>query len=525
MEEIGRRFEGALVLTERESKGVRIRASAVQSALRCKFALVCRVATPRVFRRQSFIDLFTRLWGGDDGVTISDMEDDRFLARFVSEKDMKRVLDREPWDFDKSLVLLGALRDEGSVTDVTLVSSAFWVQIHGVPVRLRSPEVAEDIGGEVGQTMEIGRAGGGSDCVGRFLRVRVRMQINVALLRRTVVSFPGLDAFEVDFKYERLPEFCQECGLIGHPTRVCDERLGIRNKKPEERPYLLSLRADRDLHGKRLGFRVGRDRSGEGGSGSDASDSTGGAFTRSAGESSGVRWRAPEKQDSGQFLLEGPLIDTASSPCKSEEVKIKSKGVLIAENFAARQCVMRGENAGKRAARVLFPEENDLVSMDVVPVVETTTVELSKNLSLKVDGVDTSITDVKRLGQLLRSEFTGEGSLGGKAPRGQEDTMLFQSGPALRLDVVPVPFKMGSVSGRSGGEKSKSGRKVVKVSSRRTQQLGDVKPEVTMSGVSEGGKRKLEEKMDVVQMQTKKVMLSTSVPEVVGAVELPHHEQ
>lgn len=242
MEEMGRKFAGTLVLTKRESKGVRIRASAVQFALRCQFVLVCKVATPRFFRRLSFIDLFTRLWGGDVGVSISDVEDDHFLARFMSEKDMKRVLLREPWDFDKSLVLLGALGNEGVVIRVALLSAVFWVQIHGVPMCYHTPEVAEDISGEVGQLVEIGRGGGG-DCVDRFLWVRVRMNVTLPLLRCTVVNFSGVGDITIDFKYERLPEFCQECGLIGHPTRVCDERLEIRNKKVEERPYLLSFRA------------------------------------------------------------------------------------------------------------------------------------------------------------------------------------------------------------------------------------------------------------------------------------------
>lgn len=112
MEEVRQRFAGSLVLTERESKGVRIKARALSSALKCQYALVCKVATPRSFRRRSFIDLFTRLWGGKHGVVISDVEDDRCLVRFSCEADMTRVLDREPWDFDRSLILLGVLKEE-----------------------------------------------------------------------------------------------------------------------------------------------------------------------------------------------------------------------------------------------------------------------------------------------------------------------------------------------------------------------------------------------------------------------------
>lgn len=86
------------------------------------------------------------------------------------------------------------------------------------------------------------------------------MDISLALLRCTVVDFPGSGEQLVEFKYERLPEFCQECGIIEHPTRICDEKLGINAKVDYERPFSLKLRADMDLHGNRLGMRGGRGR-------------------------------------------------------------------------------------------------------------------------------------------------------------------------------------------------------------------------------------------------------------------------
>ncbi|KAK9938801.1 hypothetical protein M0R45_015521 [Rubus argutus] len=316
MDEMGRRFAGELLLTDQESKGVKIRASAVHAAMRCNYAIVCK------------------------GVSISDVEGNRFLVRFKFEKDMTRVLDVEPWDFDKSLVLIRVLKYKIAVTDVTLISTVFWVQIYGVLVRFCLPEVAEDIGGQVGQVVEVGKGDNG-ECVGCFLRVRVCIMTGIALFRCTVVSFPDFGDQEVEFKYERLPEFCQKCGVIGHPTRVCDEKLGIRNKRVKERPYQLSLRAEMDFHGRRLGYRTGRGRVGEGGSGSEASDSAGGSMHRSMESDLIAEGRDPKKKSISQLFLE------------------------------AIQRALKDDQGKSTVARVLFPEEPSVANI-VVPLTNLT---------------------------------------------------------------------------------------------------------------------------------------------------------
>ncbi|KAK9922813.1 hypothetical protein M0R45_031259 [Rubus argutus] len=90
--------------------------------------------------------------GWKEGVIISDVEDDRFLARFSCEADMARVLDREPWDFDKSLVLLGICTMRRSL--------------------------------QRGKEMIVS---------GRFLRVRVRLDVTQPLLRRMIIPFQELE--------------------------------------------------------------------------------------------------------------------------------------------------------------------------------------------------------------------------------------------------------------------------------------------------------------------------------------------
>ncbi|BFG25670.1 hypothetical protein CerSpe_119440 [Prunus speciosa] len=59
------------------------------------------------------------------------------------------------------------------------------------------------------------------DCVGRFIRVRVRFDVSLPLMRRSPVTFPEVGEKFVEFRYEYLPEYCFSCSCLGHATQEC----------------------------------------------------------------------------------------------------------------------------------------------------------------------------------------------------------------------------------------------------------------------------------------------------------------
>ncbi|KAM2581450.1 hypothetical protein TB1_003724 [Malus domestica] len=80
--------------------------------------------------------------------------------------------------------------------------------------------VAESIGGLMG-TVKLVDKSGSRDCIGRFLRVKIKFNVREPLMRGTFVNFPDEGRLWVDFKYEGLPKYYLICGLLGHATRVC----------------------------------------------------------------------------------------------------------------------------------------------------------------------------------------------------------------------------------------------------------------------------------------------------------------
>lgn len=258
MEELENRFGSKLKLSERERRGVKLEQEEVSDTLLgFHYSLVVEVLTHRSVNRDAFISVFTGLWRGAEGVSFREIGERRFLARFVGLRDLRRVLDMEPWSFSNSLVLVAeesrALGDRG----VPLSTGVFWVQMHGLPPLSMTVSAVTKIGGLIGQVLEVDKSNG-RECIGRFARVRIRFDVRQPLMRGACVEFPVEGERWVDFRYEFLPEYCLLCGCLGHPTRRCE--LKPREGRVEtkevtmmelEYPYQ-DLEALEDLRGRKL---------------------------------------------------------------------------------------------------------------------------------------------------------------------------------------------------------------------------------------------------------------------------------
>ena len=133
---------------------------------------------------------------------------------------MLRVLDGEPWTFDKHMLVLQVFDGTKEVRDMNFELATFWVQVHDLPLRFRNRKVAEqlcDAIGTVKRGEENSDKGGG-----RFVRVRVILNILKPLCRGRVISLDDRQDLWIPFKYEQLPNLCFCCGCLTHDDRSCN---------------------------------------------------------------------------------------------------------------------------------------------------------------------------------------------------------------------------------------------------------------------------------------------------------------
>ncbi|KAK2642784.1 hypothetical protein Ddye_024547 [Dipteronia dyeriana] len=99
----------------------------------------------------------------------------------------------------------------------------------------------KDIGwflsGMIGEVIDVD-GGEARDCVGKFMIVRVKSEINKPLKRCLRVDILGDGVKTIMLiKYERLPNHCFKYGVVSHRTNECSEE-DIPRVNGEEKPLL-----------------------------------------------------------------------------------------------------------------------------------------------------------------------------------------------------------------------------------------------------------------------------------------------
>lgn len=116
---------------------------------------------------------------------------------FENQEDVTRVMNSEPWSFDKHLVVVQEYERNTPIKDVSFNKTSFWVQVYDIPIRYMTKEVAEEICSSVGEVCRsethLTEEGG---C---FVRVRVRVDVTQPLCRGRVVNLEEGDRVWVSF--------------------------------------------------------------------------------------------------------------------------------------------------------------------------------------------------------------------------------------------------------------------------------------------------------------------------------------
>lgn len=153
-----------------ESKGSKFAIKEGQEAK--EHLLAAKFLTRRVLNMEAVAKTFTLLWKTRKGFEIRDMGDHKVMFVFLEALDIDRVLMREPWTFDRHLVVLERMKRSVAIEELEFNQTSFMVQVHDLPVQRLSVKVAMEIVSVMGRVdVRMLREGGSSNF--NFFGIRV----------------------------------------------------------------------------------------------------------------------------------------------------------------------------------------------------------------------------------------------------------------------------------------------------------------------------------------------------------------
>jgi hypothetical protein len=162
------------------------------------------------------------IWKVRGNMNTNQFADKHFLIEFSEEGDFEHVTSGGPWSYKDDAVLVRKLEEGEDPETAQFEAVPIWVQYKRIPFYLLTKKLARDLAARTGEYICIDNNARG-DLNDKILRARVWMPIGRPLLRGIPIEDEFTDEeVMVSLRYERLPNFCLFCGLVGHSKQNCD---------------------------------------------------------------------------------------------------------------------------------------------------------------------------------------------------------------------------------------------------------------------------------------------------------------
>uniref|UniRef100_A0A803QH09 DUF4283 domain-containing protein n=1 Tax=Cannabis sativa TaxID=3483 RepID=A0A803QH09_CANSA len=158
-------------------------------------------------------------------IEISDYLPGLFLVSFQCEGDRRRVLQDQPWRFDKSLFIFTNPEGIHTLLPDHLRFVPFWIQANNIPFGWKSLQLAHFISCELGELIETYPLSL-LESFGPSLCLRILLHTTKPLRRAMNIHFRSSPRPKwISFQYEGLQNFCYFCGLMDHTYNKCGKYL------------------------------------------------------------------------------------------------------------------------------------------------------------------------------------------------------------------------------------------------------------------------------------------------------------
>ena len=186
--------------------------------------LIGKILSKKSFPKMLVKEILSKAWNVVNDVEISVVDRNVFVFSFQHKADVRRAWDRRPWLIKGEHLILKRFSPEHSLAEVEFSTTEFWIQVHDLPLDRHSKENLLKVGNSAGQALETNFIGPSAGFWRRNIRARVEIDINCPLTLGFPLEREHLLDLWIPFKYEKLGNFCFDCGLLEHDYRDCQDK-------------------------------------------------------------------------------------------------------------------------------------------------------------------------------------------------------------------------------------------------------------------------------------------------------------
>lgn len=181
--------------------------------------LLGKILSSRNFCRFTITEIIGKTWKLKSRVHIEKINENFFKFLFGCKEDRDTIFQGRPWSLNGAHLILKDWPADKALEEITFETTSFFIQIHGLPPAYLHEKTANMMGNKIGK---IHKETINRKCVvaQRYIRFRVDISVENPLPAGFFMDRQDSEIW-IQFKLERLSDFCYRCGSLMHITGKC----------------------------------------------------------------------------------------------------------------------------------------------------------------------------------------------------------------------------------------------------------------------------------------------------------------
>jgi hypothetical protein len=185
----------------------------------CQRSIIGKFITDKPIHVNSIQSGLENIWGSPPGLKIQVLEG-KILQFFMQDSyDQDRILLGNPWIFHNAWLVVKPWDRETDFHTIDFEHVPVWIQLWGLPPQCKTKQMGISIGALLGKV----KASEFYEYPGKKLIIKIKVAIDTRnpITSGIHIGNPKDGTSWIDFRFEKLPQFCFKCGMIGHDDKLC----------------------------------------------------------------------------------------------------------------------------------------------------------------------------------------------------------------------------------------------------------------------------------------------------------------